>query len=225
MEVPLPKNATCCGGARESFCRRMFFAVGYLVFAIAASFFIAVTSLEMTAGIVNGIDAHADGDAPPASVPFVVFVMLTIMVAQLVLLRVIVRSVGGFWRRNCGATIDDNQPGADEDSAPSAPSSDGANGNRSGVQVEFQRLTTLPVSFYREYVSPRVSSFFATRAAASEGYSPLQAGEEREMIPVGRQTVPSSHGGAQYAVYTGVPVNPHSVMQVTARPVSAVSLV
>lgn len=225
MEIPLPKNETCCGGARQSFCRRLFFAVGYLFFAVVASLFIAVTTLEMTAGILNGMAAHADGDAPPASVPFVLFVMLTIMAAQLCLLRLIVRSVGGLWRRNCGATIDDNQPGANDDSESSASSSNSNHGNGGGVQVEFQRLTSLPVSFYREYVSPRVTSFFATRSATSEGYAPLQAGEEREMIPVGRQTVPSTHGGAQYAVYTGVPVNPHSVVQVTARPVSAVSLV
>lgn len=229
MEIPKPRSATCCGGERNSFARRLFFALSYVFFAFFASTFIAITSLEMTAGIVDGMEKNAPEDAPPVSLFAVLIILTAIVVGQLLLLRMAMRAVGRLWRRNCGATIDDNHAGMDEDDAATASSAPPSGGN-GGMHVELQRLASLPVSFYREYVSPRVTSFFNARAATNEGYAPLRAGdgEEREMIAVGRHVASPVHAQqqpAQYTVYTGVPVNPNNVVQITARPVSAVSLV
>jgi len=225
MDIPKPRTRTCCGGERRSCLRRLFFALGYIVFAFVASVFIAVTSLEMTAGIVDGMESGAPEDAPPASPFFVLSILMLIVVGQLILLRVAMRTVGRLWHNHCGATIEDNAGQFNDGGSSSPTANNGTGGN--GLQVEFQRLASLPVSFYREYVSPRVSSLFTTRAAVSEGYAPLRSGEdEREMIAVGRHVTPSSHGQpTQYAVYTGVPINPSNVVHITARPVSSVNLV
>jgi hypothetical protein len=223
MEIPKPRSGTCCGGERRSCLRRFCFALGYVLFAVVASVFITVTSLEMTAGIVDGMESGKPPDAPPTSPFFVLFILMLIVVGQLVLLRLAMRTVSRLWHRHCGATIEDNT-GQYEDSDSSPPSSNNGSG-RAGLHVEFQRLAHLPVSFYREFVSPRVSSLFAARES-SEGYAPLRSGEdEREMTAVGRQVTPSHSQPAQYAVYTGVPINPNSVVNMTARPVSAVNLV
>lgn len=208
MAVPAPREP-CCGGQRGSFLARLCRALVLIVAAMFVGFFISVTSLEMTASIVDNIEQTSQEPASPFTV---IMILVSIIAVEVVALVGLLKGL-----RYCCHRV----RGTEDDAA-------NGNVNRGNFGSELRRVALLPVSFYNDYLVPNVGTWFQGRSGSgsSDGYSPLHNGEEREMIAVGRST----HGaaGPQYAVYTGLPVNPQSYVvpvAVTARPVNAVSLV
>lgn len=235
VSVPVTKEP-CCGGARNSFVVRLLKAVGIIAASLFVSFFISITSLEMTAAAVDSLEQSSNEPVSPFAV---IAILFSIVSVEILFLLAAVRGLRYMYSTyHERPAIFDTAPPADGGNGGTPlvsyphsyaqPVSGNSNTNNGG------NLAYLPISWYQEYVSPRLTSLSQywqrrTNPAATEGYSVLQGQEEQEMIQVGSVRRPAATSQDHYAVYTGVPVRPHSLVATTspmvARPVSAVHFV
>lgn len=203
--------------AQGSLCKKILFTVGFLIFSLIASLCVAVSSLEITASIVNHIDSHHSvdsetGEVHSVSPMFALFILFTVSLLEMSLVVFVIRKLKKLYLKHCN-----------NDSSPSAPVEQDANGPmppshpNNGTGISY-----IPVMM-NNWMSRAFSTF--GRRRYPEGYVPLNPDDSTEMIAVG--SIASAPDQPRYAVYTGVPLNPHNVtvVPVTASPVNTVSFV
>jgi hypothetical protein len=198
----------------------------FIVFTLMASMFISVTSLEMTAAIVDKMDRDNEGE--PTSPFFALFLLFTFITIQVSGLVFVIRKVKQWYVKKYGGC------GNGDASCPSAPCADGKCPARPVATVVTSAPST-STNYWHEWITPRIASMSNSfsvfgRRRNSAAYQPLLNQEDAtEMISVGTAYDHSQHGQPRVAVYTGVPLNPHqmhaTIVPVTATPVNSVSFV
>jgi len=210
LGLAVPAARIPCRAA--SCCSRLLLTLALLFFALAASFFISITSLELTSAVVQHLDASSPQPASPGLALLILFAFCTL---QVTLLAYAIRQAKLLYLKYYGGN-------GTVHSSPSAPPASGASssGPRRATAVQHPGLTFVPVSL-QNWVAPRVFG----RRGAPEGYAPLAAQEEStEMIAVGsaykQPSSSSSAPQAHYAVFAEAPLVP-----ITAMPVNSVNFV
>jgi len=120
-----PHTPAKCSSGAACFCKRFLKTAAMFIVIIVSSFFISITSLEITAHIVSSIDGSvSDSNAPPAS-PFLALTILLIVCSiEVGIFFLLVKGVRVLFLR-LKDTINGNGTNRDSngvpDAAPSAP--------------------------------------------------------------------------------------------------------
>lgn len=219
LNVVVPEVAECAWKG-HSLCARLFYFLGFTLVALVLSVLITISSLELTAVIVNKLDEGNGSTTTPGTAMLILFVLCSVQVAAVAWLA---RSLKKCCALSRAPATNSNLPDSTTISGP-----------RSG----FSQLRT--------WVVPRVSAVssawqrISRRAADSfgtpqNGYVPLN-GDETEMISVGSlHGQPLNSTGSlppRIAIYTGVPLRNSHIesamvpsMPIQATPVTAVHFV
>lgn len=170
-ELPEAKGVCSCDMQNQSATTVLFKICKYItmfILVVFISFFISVTSLEITSAIIGNFDAQAaSSDAPPTSPLFALFVLIFVCSVELGVFFLCVRGI-----KACMASYQqeyqDRSPSSQPSAPPSSPlDSGGGGGNQSSGIFQSSRMQQ-----WRNYAA---SQFRRTTSssASSPVYSPL----------------------------------------------------
>lgn len=232
--LPVPempcRGSRCCDedkkGGKDKCCLKKFckYVCGFM-FMFAISFFLAITSLEITSNILVNWDADAEarGEEPSTTPLTALLLLLTVTLVEVTIFALAVR-VG---KTLCAAVLGRSSSDSGDYPAPSAPPA-------SPVVVHTTPMPTPEVAptvrggrrfqWGRALTVNPFSRMFSNNAGATHGdYTALSGGdnEETEMVTVTSSVVPPQHYLTPVLMSNGQTV----LASVSAAPVTKVTMV
>lgn len=205
-------------GTWGGFCVRMLKALLFLGAVFVISLFISITSLEMTAAIVDHMDANAradeSGEVPPVSPFFALFILFSICAAQLFLLGLVVRGI-----KLCvskGRCEEDREPVAAAAMTTSEAASGSGNTGSSGFSGVWRNVMLMPRNL------PAVGSVFR------RSYQPVSSADDDSMVMMQTPTAPLLSQHMVQTEMVSMPPQqapPQMAVIVPAAPVTSISMV